>query len=46
MLGVRAQTDQPIALAQSNDDLIALWLHDKSANSQKAYRRDVMEFLT
>lgn len=35
-----------IAIAQTTEEMIQLWLHGKSANTIKSYRRDIYEFLT
>lgn len=35
-----------IAIAQTTEDLLRLWLHRKAAKTAKAYRRDIYEFLT
>jgi integrase/recombinase XerD len=35
-----------MAIAVSTFDILNLWLFGKSANTQKAYRRDVLEFVT
>ncbi|MGB3191249.1 MAG: hypothetical protein WBB43_17730 [Limnoraphis sp.] len=35
----------PIGHGHSNDEVIAMWLHDKSANTQEMYRRVVYQFL-
>ncbi|OKH12308.1 tyrosine-type recombinase/integrase [[Limnothrix rosea] IAM M-220] len=42
----KAQQTTAIAIAQTTEDMIGLWLHGKSANTQKSYRRDIYEFLT
>jgi integrase/recombinase XerD len=36
---------QPLAIAHTTQDLIDLWLHDKSPNTQDNYRRDLRYFL-
>ena len=36
---------QPFVKAQTNEDLIALWLHGKSPNTCDSYRRDIQYFL-
>lgn len=36
---------QPLAIAHTNQDLIDLWLHDKSPNTQDNYKRDLRYFL-
>nr|WP_242050989.1 tyrosine-type recombinase/integrase [Leptolyngbya sp. FACHB-238] len=38
-------TRQPLAIAHTTEDLIELWLHDKSPNTQDNYRRDLRYFL-
>lgn len=43
---IKRQQATAIAIADSTEDMIRLWLHGKSANSVKAYRRDVYEFLS
>jgi site-specific recombinase XerD len=35
----------PLAIANSNQDLLDLWLHGKSKNTCDGYRRDVQNFL-
>jgi integrase/recombinase XerD len=40
------QSNHPLAEVNSINQLIDLWLHGKSAQSQRAYRRDVGYFLT
>jgi site-specific recombinase XerD len=42
----RTQETAAIAIAQSTEEMIRLWLHGKSANTIKSYRRDIYEFLT
>jgi integrase/recombinase XerD len=42
----RVDQTQAIAIAQSTEEMIRLWLHGKSANTIKSYRRDIYEFLT
>lgn len=36
----------PLVIAQTNEELIDLWLHGKSNNTCAGYRRDVLQFLT
>lgn len=36
---------QPMAIAHTTEELIELWLHDKSPNTQDNYRRDLRYFL-
>lgn len=36
---------QPFVIAETNEDLIALWLHGKSPNTCDGYRRDIRLFL-
>jgi site-specific recombinase XerD len=40
------QETSAIAIAVSTFDIINLWLHGKSQHSQRAYRRDVLDFFT
>jgi integrase/recombinase XerD len=42
---IRLPTRQPLAIAHTTEDLIELWLHDKSSNTQDNYRRDLRYFL-
>lgn len=42
----REAASYEIAIAQSTEDMIRLWLHGKSANTVKAYQRDIYEFMT
>lgn len=42
----RQQDTTAIAIAQNTEDRIRLWLHGKSPNTIKSYRRDLYEFLT
>ena len=43
---IDSQQTTAIAIAQSTEQMIGLWLHGKSKNTAKAYRRDIHEFLT
>lgn len=42
----KSQETMAIAIAQSTEEMIRLWLHGKSANTIKSYRHDIYEFLT
>uniref|UniRef100_UPI000C082D84 tyrosine-type recombinase/integrase n=1 Tax=Synechococcus sp. BDU 130192 TaxID=2042059 RepID=UPI000C082D84 len=43
---IQAKQTAPIAIAETTEQMIGLWLHGKSKNTINAYRRDIYEFLT
>lgn len=44
-IAVQPALMQPFVIAETNEDLIALWLHGKSPNTCDGYRRDIRLFL-
>lgn len=45
MLTLTSLPTQAIAIAETTEQMLSLWLYGKSPHTQKAYRRDVHEFM-